>query len=155
MKKIIVIDTEKKYIKFKRRLFLYRSLLYKNVFFDVKNDIDIDDLDLIVKALNIKNRSERIAFIHDTACDFIDEKMMGCSACDFKNDKCFIQRRDNIDRINGCCHCCPYQVNKKCTTKNISCKLFFCPSVKRKVRIIKIKDVDILKLFSIRQKIIC
>lgn len=139
----------------KENYFYIKVFYIKMFFFDVKNEINNDDLDLIVNALNMKNRGERVAFIYDTVCDFIDEKMVGCSICDFKKNKCFVQRKNNIDRVNGCCHGCPYQVDKKCTIKNVACKLFFCPAAKKKKKVIKIRNIDIMRLYSIRQKIIC
>ncbi len=41
-----------------------------------------------------------------------------------------------------------------CQTENLSCKLFYCPFIKSKYKILKIKEIPILKMLSLRQKMI-
>ncbi len=76
--------------------------------------------------------------------------------CDFKENKCFVQRRVGNNHYNGCCGpvSCKYLIDGHCTTQNISCKFFYCPEAKKKNKLLHIKDIDLLKVFSLRQKII-
>ena len=69
MIKEVNINNEKDLYKFYKKIPLYRSLLYKKVFFKENSKYDIKD---IIKALNIKKRKERLTFIYDKACEKID-----------------------------------------------------------------------------------
>lgn len=112
----------------------------------------IYDNDVIncIKAMLISNRNKQYEFIYDTVCDYLDNQFDKCNLCDFKNDKC-IANREGATAHNdmGCCYSfeyasifdfrlvkndklCQYLQNKKCTTKNITCKLFTCKYLKAK-----------------------
>ena len=91
MEKVLKINNQKDLNKFYNRLFLYRSFLYNFVTFKLERDkYDINDL---ILALNIKNRRKRLEFIYDTACQEIDDYFANKNVCDFKNNKCRLQRK--------------------------------------------------------------
>lgn len=113
------------------------------------NSKQIGDIINALKAIGIKDISERNEFIYDIVCDYLDSKFKGCNVCDFKNDKCVANRAHAINNTSmGCCHSfdyakfyeplfiknikvCQYMQNRTCATKNISCKLFTCRLVKK------------------------
>ena len=146
--KIIKIDNTNKFYK---KLFIYKSFLYKKVLFESNNK----DIIPIIKALNIKNRKKRIIYIYDYACSYVDNymKKQNSNPCGFKNCKCIVQRKENSKNINGCCRKCYLNTSKGCSTSNLTCKLFYCNDMKNKYKTLKIKDIKILKLLSFRQRI--
>lgn len=114
------------------------------------NSKQIGDIINALRAILIKDISERNEFIYDTVCEYLDSKFKGCNVCDFKNDKCIANRAHAINNTisMGCCHSfdyakfyeplfiknikvCQYMQNRMCATKNISCKLFTCRLVKK------------------------
>ena len=142
---MIVKDKE----KFYKRLFIYRYLKFLNFESDIKDE----ELQTIIRGLNIKSRYKRIKFVIEESCNYIDNYYKGCNLCHFKNNKCICHRKKNKDYINGCCRTCKYQSNKGCTTKNVACKLFNCSYVdlngKKKLTV---KDVKILYLLNFYQR---
>lgn len=111
------------------------------------------DVDDVIKALNIKNRYKRIQYIYDAACDLIDQynKKNGIQ-CQFCNGRCSDERHSK--RLNGCCCHCPYQSSQGCTTRNLSCKLYFCEYMKEHYQPISMDDLHLLKLLSRSQQAI-
>lgn len=102
-----------------------------------------------------KNRKERIEYIYDTVCTYLDEEFEKNNYCDFKNDVCKAKRNCKEKVTMGCCHkfknflkdetvVCPYLKDAKCSTKCITCKLFTCDSIKRKFRL---KDIPLIKIY--------
>ena len=152
MEKIIKINNKNDYIKFLNKIWFYKSVLYKNVKFRVEGK-NYEYLDIIVNALNIKKRKKRIEYIYDQACELMDKKM-DLNICAFKNDQCLIQRRNKNNHYNGCCLSCKHQNKGTCDTKNLACKLFYCPTIKKKYNVLKMKEIDFLRLFSLRQRLI-
>jgi len=139
--KEIKIDSTKK-------LFLYKTFLYRNVHFTTDSDsVAIKD---IVEALNIKKRNKRIEFIFDRACQRIDEHNKGINMCEFCDGQCKIQKGTKY--YNGCCRLCKYQSDKGCTTSNLSCKLFFCDAAQENFEPLKFRDLPLLKLYTFRQR---
>lgn len=151
MIKEVNIKNEKDLYKFYKKIPLYRSMLYKKVYFKEESKYDIKD---IIDALNIKKRKQRLTFIYDKTCEKIDNHYNNKDICGFKEGKCYVQQKLNNGNINGCCRWCLYQSPKGCTTKNISCKLFTCTEVEKRCKIIKFDDLDILKILTKRQKLI-
>ena len=91
MIKNIEINNQKDLNKFYKRLFIYRSFLYKKVTFTVEKDkYNITD---IINALNIKKRKQRLEFIYDTCCKEIDDFYDHKDICHFKNNKCLVQEQ--------------------------------------------------------------
>ena len=150
-KKIVVKNVED-YNKFIKILFLYKTLFYRNVFFSCKVNPLFKDVKSIIEALNIKNRKKGIEYIYDYSCSYIDNYCEKKDFCKFKSNKCLNQYKTEYE--NGCCRGCRYQSKKGCVTSNLTCKLFYCSSVKEHNIIITLKDLKILKLFSLRQKTI-
>ena len=101
MKKSLVIKTKKDLEKFYKRLWLYRSFLYRNVTFILKEDKY--NISNFIMALNIKNRRKRIEYIYDNACLEIDNFYEGKNVCGFKDNQCYVQRKLNNNKFNGCC----------------------------------------------------
>ncbi|CDC62032.1 unknown [Clostridium sp. CAG:417] len=152
--KTILISNSNDYNKFLRKLSIYKSILYCNTLFVVKSNINDNMIDYIINALNIKIRKKRITYIYDSSCKLIDDNTKSLNICGFKDDKCYVQRNLNNGKCNGCCRKCLYQTNKGCPTKNLSCKLFNCSEVTSRYNTIKYDDLKILKLLSLKNRII-
>ena len=152
MDKKIVIKTKKDLNSFYKRLWLYRSFLYRNVTFIL--DEDKYNISNFIDCLNIKNRRKRIEDIYDSACEEIDSFYEGKNICGFKDDQCYVQRKLKNNKFNGCCRMCIYLRNKGCSTKNLTCKLFFCEEARKRHKTLTIKDINIFKMFTIRQRYI-
>ena len=91
--KIITINNYKDYNKFLKRINIYKSILYYNTLFEVKNNINERNIDYITNALNMKNRKKRIEYVYDQSCKLIDWKNKGINICGFENGKCWVQRK--------------------------------------------------------------
>lgn len=153
-RKTIVIESKEDYTKFIKRIILYKSILYINTEFQVKGCQVNDKIQQIIKGLNIKNRCKRITYVYDTTCNIIDSNTKGLNICGFKNNKCYIQQKQNNGKCNGCCRLCKYQNSNGCPTKNLACKLFNCSEVKKRYKTIEYKDLAILKLLSLKNRLI-
>lgn len=153
-RKTIVIESKEDYIKFIKRIVLYKSILYINTEFQVERNQINDKLQQMINGLNIKNRYKRITYVYDTACSIIDSNTKGLNVCGFKNNKCYIQQKQNNGKCNGCCRLCKYQNSNGCPTKNLACKLFNCSEVKKRYKTIEYKDLAILKLLSLKNRLI-
>ena len=153
-RKTIVIESKEDYTKFIKRIILYKSILYINTEFQVKGCQVNDKIQQMINGLNIKNRYKRITYVYDTACSIIDSNTKDLNVCGFKNNKCYIQQKQNNGKCNGCCRLCKYQNSNGCSTKNLACKLFNCSEVKKRYKTIEYKDLDILKLLSLKNRLI-
>lgn len=153
-RKTIVIESKEDYTKFIKRIILYKSILYINTEFQVKGCQVNDKIQQMINGLNIKNRYKRITYVYDTACSIIDSNTKGLNVCGFKNNKCYIQQKQNNGKCNGCCRLCKYQNSNGCPTKNLACKLFNCSEVKKRYKTIEYKDLAILKLLSLKNRLI-
>ena len=129
---------------------IYKTILYNNVLFDTTNN----KLKELVKALNIKNKKERIMYVYDSCCNKIDNYSKNKNMCGFKNNKCYTQQHKDCKYKNGCCRKCIYQSPNGCTTSNLTCKLFNCSEVKKRFKVIEYQDLELLKLLSTRQRVI-
>lgn len=147
MKEVFLNDEEKAYKNAK----IYRSFIYNKTKF--RTNSKDEQFNSFIQALNIKDRLKRIEFIYDYCCNKIDKFYEGKNVCGFKNNKCINQQGPNCKYINGCCRLCPHQTIKGCSSSNLSCKLFFCSSVTDKYEVIKFDDLKILRLFTIRQRL--
>lgn len=131
-------------------LFLYKSFLFKRVFFTTKNK----ELKKIAKGLNIKKRRKRIEYIYNEAIREINS-YYAKDLCDFKNNQCIAQRLSGRSDVNGCCISnCPNFGDKGCVTINLTCKLIYCKSALGNIKRLKFRNIKILKLLSIAQRII-
>lgn len=152
MIKLIKIHNQTALDRFYRKLFFYKRFIFKPITFKVETNYK--EILPIITALNIKNRKQRITYIYDESCNQIDNHYQNKNICGFKNGKCYVQQKLNNGTINGCCRICKYQSSKGCTTKNLTCKLFTCSEVEKRCKIITFKDLKILKLLSIRDRMI-
>lgn len=152
--KIITINNYKDYNKFLKKINIYKSILYYNTLFEVKNNINEKNIDYITNALNMKNRKKRIEYVYDQSCKLIDRKNQGINICGFENGKCWVQRKIKNGKCNGCCRKCIYQTSNGCSTKNLSCKLFNCTEVRSRYNVIRYNDLKLLRLLSKKNQII-
>lgn len=152
MNKLIKINNQTALDKFYRKLFFYKSFIFKKTKFTVETNYE--EVKPIINALNIKKRKERIIYIYDEACKQIDNHYKNKNICGFKNNKCYVQQKLQNRTINGCCRMCLYQSTKGCTTKNLTCKLFTCSEVEKRCKVIKFDDLKILNLLSFRNRMI-
>ena len=152
MNKLIKINNQTALDKFYRKLFFYKSFIFKKTKFTVETNYE--EVKPIINALNIKKRKPRITYIYDEACKQIDNHYKNKNICGFKNNKCYVQQKLQNGTINGCCRMCLYQSTKGCTTKNLTCKLFTCSEVEKRCKVIKFDDLKILNLLSFRNRMI-
>ncbi len=152
--KTILINNNNDYIKFLKKINIYKSILYCNTLFVVNNSINDNMMDYIINALNIKNRKKRITYIYDNSCKLIDDNTKSINICGFKDNKCYVQRKLKNGKCNGCCRKCLYQTNKGCSAKNLACKLFNCSEVTSRYNVIKYDDLKLLKLLSLKNQFI-
>lgn len=108
------------------------------------NSEPLNDLERVfIKAFNEKKISKRYELVYDYMYDYVDKNF--CKSCDFKGSKCIANRlKKSLHDEYGCCYLnnkgvCKYLVNKKCTKPNISCKLFMCDYLEKKV--LKFKSI--------------
>ena len=151
--KIIKLNNKVDTKKFERKIWIYKSIIYKRTKFILENNVKNINYSSVIEALNIKNRIKRINYIYDKACSEIDEyNKIKHIDCEFKNGKCMNQH--NTKRINGCCRLCRLQSSHGCTSQNITCKLFFCDQLEKKYKTIKFNDIKIIKCLSLTNRII-
>ncbi len=131
-----------------------------------KNDkIHIFDLIKSIKVMLLPTKLEKYDYIYDTVCDYLDNEFVCKNICDFKDDKCIAKRDFNC--TCGCCRHfkslfsnkivqCKYLINKRCSTKCLTCKMFTCSYIVKNKKIkFRIRDIFLLhKFFNPIQKII-
>lgn len=139
--------------KLYKNIWLYKSLFYHNVKFTTKKEVD-EQTKYIINALNIKNRNKRIEYVYDRACDLLDNQNKNINICGFKNRKCWVQQKLNNGNKCGCCRLCLYAKETGCPSKNIACKLFNCSEVTNRYKVLTYKDLKILKVLGLYQRII-
>lgn len=98
----------------------------------------------IKKLIDEKDYEKRMSMLHDMTCDYLDEIFVKQNACGFKNNIC-VRRRDMMERgikkpsyEDGCCHGykegknCHYLGEHGCNIRNVACKLYTCPYLKKR-----------------------
>ncbi len=141
--------------KFYKRIKYYRTFWYRFVKFELINNKNSDgNVEKIIMALNIKSRKKRLCYVYDQACLEINNYFNNRNLCDFVNNQCLMQRKIGSKKINGCCRMCRYQSDKGCQTSNLACKFFYCSEVKKRIKVLVPKDIQILKLLTKRQLLI-
>lgn len=132
-----------------------------------------EEINKCIKAIFIENKDEKYEYIYNSICDQLDEKWNVNNPCDFKCDICIFERESfKTPRKNGCCYsfwysriplkiegihqCDFFDQEKHCSNKNISCKLFVCPYLKRKRNFyINTKEIMMINIFfNIYQKFV-
>lgn len=154
-----------------------KKLLNKKYLLDKKKHIDLktgnsvyeEFIKIAVGVLNFNTKKEQYNYLYDRTCDYLDDRVVKCNACGFKEDKCEVKR--NTNTTMGCCHhyknkkfgilyeknliLCEYQKDKMCTAKCLTCKLYMCDAMKKKGYNFNIKNIiSIKRYFNIIQKII-
>ena len=126
----------------------------------ITNDFCSDNVKNAVVAINavlITDKEKRYNLIYDTVCDELDKCFKDNNYCDFKNDVC-VAKRNCVSKRNtmGCCYhfdrrglfgkmnLCENLVDRGCSIKCISCKLYTCNYIKKKYRI---RDIFLLDYF--------
>ena len=156
-KKELIIDDKKNSYK------ILKKYLKKPDKYNITLKIKDDDIINCIKASKISDKKERNKFIYDTMCDLLDEKWIKYSPCKFCNNKCIASNNSFMDKeYDGCCYsfdrklfgkvekkkCVHLKDNKKCDTRNISCKLFTCDYLKKNnIFSTNFDDYLLLKLF--------
>lgn len=120
----------------------------------------INSLKDIEQAVNIHERGKQLSFIYDKICDYLDYDFIQNNKCLFKNDKCISDRGKSYDKNCGCCRSrsgevCQYLIDGHCTIRNMGCKFFVCPTLKKRGISYKTRDFPLLKYFcNFRQRIV-
>lgn len=151
-KRIIIIENVEDYNKLIKKIKIYKSILYRNKFFECSCNPIFKDVPFIIEALNIKKKKQRINYVYEYCCRYIDDYCKNKDFCKFKNNKCLTQY--NNEYFNGCCRGCRFQSKNGCMTSNLTCKLYYCSKVKNNHKVITINDLKILKCLSVRNNII-
>ncbi len=108
---------------------------------------------------------KRYSKLYDMICDYLDEEFRSKNICDFKGSLC-VRRRNMIAKgikkdtyENGCCHGykekhdCEHLCDGHCSIKNIACKIFTCPFLKKKGIHYSLNQIYFAKYFlNYRQK---
>jgi hypothetical protein len=139
--------------KLYKYLWWYKKPWYNWTKFET--DMQGNDVQDIIEALNIKKYGKRIEFIYDRACLRLDEFYKGKDLCKFCDGKCLFAQRGHLKDYNGCCRLCRYQSDKGCTTSNLTCKSYYCGLIRDLEETLEFKDISLIKLYSIRQRIMC
>lgn len=136
-------------VKNNKWIFLYKTNLFK-LFIYKTNNIDMQN---IVNALNIKSRRKRITYVYEEAIKVINNYYSD-DLCQFKDNQCIAQRKNNSKTTNGCCRTCPLLTNNGCSSVNITCKLLYCKTALNNMKSLKLSDINILKCLSVGQRLI-
>ncbi len=123
------------------------------------NTKTINELNIFINLFHYKSKREKIEFLYDKACEYLDSMNEKLNYCDFKDDVCVSKRKvkkphHKIIKM-GCCYhvnifsskkhkLCEYLKDKKCSVQCISCKFFTCADVDIKF---KINDILYLKYY--------
>lgn len=125
--------------------------------YNKNNELHIFDLIKSIKIMLLPTILEKYDYIYDTVCDYLDNEFACKNICEFKNDKCIAKR--NFNCTCGCCRHfknifsneivqCKYLIDKRCSTKCITCKMFTCNYIVKNKKIkFRIKDIFLLRKF--------
>lgn len=99
------------------------------------------------QALKIEDTQKRYEYAYDALCNYLDSEFKEKNYCDFKDDKCIVNRSGlGKNPCMGCCYSfrldffmnmrdkkiCRHLCDKKCSTQCISCKFYTCKYLRRK-----------------------
>jgi len=163
-----IVLTKNNYFKVLKNFYKkYYKLKEKDldISFFVRDKEILDDVSLFIKVFNNQSKELINTYVYDNVCQKLDEEFQKNNYCKFNCDKCLGNREKMIAfSENGCCHSfeyskfykptlieniklCKLLKDKKCTTKNISCKLFTCRSLKKKGITYNSKKIFLLYTF--------
>ncbi len=116
-------------------IYVCKDLTNEKIFF-------INEFEKFLSAL--EQSFDRNEYIYDKVCDDLENNFLKFNFCDFKNNKCILQRHKNIffnnypyTSTDGCCFkiirkCQHNNKDGTCKVKCISCKLFICPYLSKR-----------------------
>lgn len=144
-----LLNLSKKCYKFNESIKI--SLLVKSN----GNEVLQNDVIQCATAALCRSKKERIEFIYNAVCNYLDEEFVKNNYCEFKNDICKAKRNCKGNVTMGCCHkfknflknktvVCPYLKDTKCSAECITCKLFTCNVIKKRF---KLKDIPLIKVY--------
>lgn len=136
-------------VKNTKFLFIYRTLIFKKIKFETENP----NLKNIMKALNIKDKRKRVEYVYNETIKALN-KYYHEDLCKFIDGQCIIQRTNKKGKYNGCCRFCPLVTDKGCPSENVSCKLIYCKTATKNIKLIRIRDIDITKCLTPFQRVI-
>ena len=92
----------------------------------------VNSLEDLATAINLSSKKERLDFIYDKVCDYLDSDFLGKNKCEFLKDQCIADRAKPYYKNCGCCRAksgevCEYLKDGHCTIRNLGCKFFICP----------------------------
>jgi len=133
-----LLDIYKKIIKIYRYSYKY-NIKIKDIYLvnydkNINNNYMIYELDNLISAY-LLNYEDRINFIYDYMCDYLDKEFNDFNLCDFRDNKCVSRRELECNGcknpvVYGCCYTkgrvCPNLINSRCTIKSLPCKFFTC-----------------------------
>lgn len=138
LKDKILLSTYKKIIKIykysKRHKIKIKDIYLINYDKNINNNYMISELDHLI-SIYLLDEEQRINYIYDYMCSYLDSEFIRFNLCDFKDNKC-VSRRDlecsgcKNPVTYGCCYTkgrvCPNLINYRCTIKSLPCKFFTC-----------------------------
>ena len=162
--KILIIDEDDysydKIIGSIRRIKLVSTIKRLEVKFIERKKRDVNSLKDLTVVFNLHNKKERLNFIYDKMCDYLDYYFIKKNKCVFINNKCISDRHKKYEKDCGCCRgrngeICKYLKNNSCSIRNLGCKFYICPTLKKKGLSYKNRDFPIFNCFcSFREKIV-
>ncbi|MBQ7104316.1 MAG: hypothetical protein IJN90_00480 [Bacilli bacterium] len=129
---------------------------------NLNNNNMIKELDSLVSAY-LLDYEDRINYIYDYMCNYLDNEFNEFNLCDFVDNKC-VSRRDlecsgcKNPVVYGCCYTkgrvCPNLINSRCTIKSLPCKFFTCRYLEKKGIKYRPWDYLLIRLFLNRRQMI-
>lgn len=129
------------------------------------NNKNFDELKVTNALSELKTEKDKIEYLYDKACEYLDNECRRLNYCDFKDDVCIAKRNPcrGEEVKMGCCYHvkifsfkkhkrCEFLQDRKCTAQCFACKLFTCDAVKEKYKIKDILYIDCY--FNLAQKLI-
>lgn len=132
-----------------------------NIITNVSNEFCINLINTI-KALSINNIRSRYSFIYDLAYDYLANEFKNKNYCDFRNNTCIANRKENPTYESmGCCYTsdcnilgdktnskvCKYFNSSGCKAQCLPCKFFTCNYLKKKGISFSPNSIVLLKYF--------
>ena len=154
----------------KIKLKVLSNSIYVNIQnYKSSNEQDVQDILQALKIQFLHSKVEKVTYIYDKTCEYLDNQFITKNLCQFENNKCIAKR--DYDLECGCCrHAkdmsffslmtselveCEYLNDKRCIADCITCKLYTCPFLNKLGIKIKIKDLFLINnYFNFVQKLI-
>lgn len=168
----------KKLIYYKKNGIKFETLIDKKKVSYIISDYNSDDILTAFSALSITDEKERIEFLYESLCNQLDAIWSNDNPCDFCDNICEGNKHNaSPGSVDGCCYSFEYpkhilfsssftknlqkckfldSEHKRCSIKNISCKLYVCSYLKKSKNFnISISDFLLIDaFFSKKQKLI-